>query len=339
MSTQANYAATPRIGRASVGLADTSRVSPVRVENVFTAGANGSRIDNIDIVGMGTTVNAQVRLWKFDGTNYTLWREVSMSATTPSDTVSVATVNLNGNDNSFLSDILPSGYSLRASISATQTGATDARIDNIAASQAVSANVNALINGALAQAASTTSVAAGATQAGAAFYTLTANPVVNTVPALVSLTSTGNISAVNFTITGTNAQGTVISETLSGPNNNTVFTANPFASVTSVFCSAAVGTSTSIGVATAVAMTKPAKLTMASIANLTAINFTIVGINELGATVTETLAGGAAGAVVQSVNTYAYVSRITPNAAVSQVSFGATKMPFGFMITARGGDF
>lgn len=63
----------------------------------------------------------------------------------------------------------------------------------------------------------------------------------------VTLTSTGNISAVNFTITGTDQNGLPISETLAGPNNNTVTTISNFYTVTQVAVSAAVGTNTSVG--------------------------------------------------------------------------------------------
>lgn len=66
----------------------------------------------------------------------------------------------------------------------------------------------------------------------------------------ISLTSAGNISGVNFTITGTNIRGETISETHAGPNANTVFTTAFFYSITSITTDAAVGTNTSIGIGT-----------------------------------------------------------------------------------------
>jgi hypothetical protein len=74
-------------------------------------------------------------------------------------------------------------------------------------------------------------------------------PVSATFPGIsrvISLTSVGNIVAVNFTITGT-LNGAVVSETLSGPNENTVETTQFFDSVTAVSVDAAVGTNTSVG--------------------------------------------------------------------------------------------
>lgn len=64
----------------------------------------------------------------------------------------------------------------------------------------------------------------------------------------ISLTSTGNLSSVNFTITGTDIRGAAISETIAGPNNNTVHTAALFYSVNQVAASAAVGTNVSLGI-------------------------------------------------------------------------------------------
>lgn len=58
----------------------------------------------------------------------------------------------------------------------------------------------------------------------------------------VGLTSAGNLSAVNFTITGTDDQGRVISEVLAGPNANTVSSVLNYKTVTSIAVSAAVGT-------------------------------------------------------------------------------------------------
>lgn len=57
----------------------------------------------------------------------------------------------------------------------------------------------------------------------------------------VGLTSAGNLSAVNFTITGTDQQGRVISEVLAGPNAATVSSVLNYKTVTSIAVSAAVG--------------------------------------------------------------------------------------------------
>lgn len=63
----------------------------------------------------------------------------------------------------------------------------------------------------------------------------------------ITLTSTGNISGVNFTITGLDLRGIAVSEVIAGPNNNTVTTTAQFAQVDSVTANGAVATATSIG--------------------------------------------------------------------------------------------
>ena len=58
----------------------------------------------------------------------------------------------------------------------------------------------------------------------------------------VVLGSAGNLSAIDFTITGTDEQGREISETIAGPSAGDVVTSLDFLTVTQVAVSAAVGT-------------------------------------------------------------------------------------------------
>lgn len=66
----------------------------------------------------------------------------------------------------------------------------------------------------------------------------------------ISITSTGNLSGVNFTIVGEDIRGNAVTETRVGPNNNTVYTTAYFYKVTSVSVDAAVGTAVSLGIGT-----------------------------------------------------------------------------------------
>jgi len=63
----------------------------------------------------------------------------------------------------------------------------------------------------------------------------------------VGLASTANLSGVDFTIVGTDPNGVALSETIAGPNNNTVETTGYFKTVTSVTVSGAVGTNVTVG--------------------------------------------------------------------------------------------
>lgn len=63
----------------------------------------------------------------------------------------------------------------------------------------------------------------------------------------VGIASTGNLSAVNFTVYGTDQNGRSINETIAGPNNNTVSTTLDFYTVTRVAVNGAVGTNVTVG--------------------------------------------------------------------------------------------
>lgn len=66
-------------------------------------------------------------------------------------------------------------------------------------------------------------------------------------PSQITLTSTGNISGVNFTITGTDTRGQTVTEVLAGPNNNTVTSVYTYYTITSITVNGAVATNTSVG--------------------------------------------------------------------------------------------
>ena len=95
--------------------------------------------------------------------------------------------------------------------------------------------------------ASTTHIAAAQTLGGAGNFTL-ANTTVGNLPQTITFTSTGNISGVSMTITGTDLNGDAQTESINGPNNNTVTSTNKFLTVTQVAADGAVGTNTSIGI-------------------------------------------------------------------------------------------
>ena len=123
MATSAQYAATPKIGSATLTTADTSLTAPTTVGTVLTAGASGTRIDYIDIQGVATTVAGLINLFIFDGTNYFLWTQVPVIAVTSSTTAPAFQSTLSSNVNSNIMPlILPTGYSLRATTSVAQTG-------------------------------------------------------------------------------------------------------------------------------------------------------------------------------------------------------------------------
>lgn len=123
MATSAQYAATPKVGSALLTTADTSLTAPTTVGTVLTAGASGTRIDYIDIQAVATTVASNINLFIYDGTTYILWAQVNVIAVTSSTTSPAFQATLSSNGNSNLMPLtLPTGYSLRATTSVTQTG-------------------------------------------------------------------------------------------------------------------------------------------------------------------------------------------------------------------------
>lgn len=116
MSTSAQYAATARAALGQVTVANTARDGTGTLASVFTAGASGSRIDDIYIAATGTTTAGVVRLFLFDGTNNRLWQEILVTAVTPSTTQQVWNYALL---NQAL--ILPNGYILKGSTNNAET--------------------------------------------------------------------------------------------------------------------------------------------------------------------------------------------------------------------------
>jgi hypothetical protein len=53
---------------------------------VFTAGANGSTIENIHVKAVGTTAAGMIRIFLYDGTNLFLIHEIPVTAITQSGT-------------------------------------------------------------------------------------------------------------------------------------------------------------------------------------------------------------------------------------------------------------
>jgi hypothetical protein len=123
MSTSAQYASTPKFGSATLTTADTSLTAPTTVGTIVTAGASGTRIDYIDIQAVATTVASLINLFIYDGTNYILWQQVPVQVVTSSTTVPAFAAVLSSNSNANIMPLtLPTGYSLRAATSVTQTG-------------------------------------------------------------------------------------------------------------------------------------------------------------------------------------------------------------------------
>lgn len=104
---------TPAFGTGVLGTANTNRDGTGTMATVIIGGTFGTRINRITIIATGATTAGMVRLFIYDGVSSTkMWKEISVSAITPSATVLafVYVLSLTGED----ALILPNGFQLRA---------------------------------------------------------------------------------------------------------------------------------------------------------------------------------------------------------------------------------
>src|SRR2546430_1563628 len=87
MASAPIFTGTPRHEMVQISTANTNRDGTGTLGTLLTAGSSGSRIEHIQIMGVGTVTAGVVRIFIDDGTNKRLWREISVTATTPSGTV------------------------------------------------------------------------------------------------------------------------------------------------------------------------------------------------------------------------------------------------------------
>lgn len=108
MSNTANFAATPRSEVVQVSAANTNRDGTGTIVSGFTSGAQGSRLDRIEIKAVATTNAGMVRAFKKDGAGpWELWREYTVSAATP--TATAPSFSVRDNDLLGAAEILKAG--------------------------------------------------------------------------------------------------------------------------------------------------------------------------------------------------------------------------------------
>lgn len=118
MATAPQFAATPLSSGISTGTtaSTTPFGTPSAPVTVYTAPTGGARIDQINVVGLGTTSATQIILYIYNGTTYWPITTVLTTATTTSATVAPFTYTL-----TFDNLMLPATYSIRASLFAADT--------------------------------------------------------------------------------------------------------------------------------------------------------------------------------------------------------------------------
>ena len=87
MAASPAFISTPRIGRCSLSTANTATDGTGTITDLIVGVAAGTRVLSINVQGTATTVAALVNLFLYDGTNYDLFDQFTISATTGSNTV------------------------------------------------------------------------------------------------------------------------------------------------------------------------------------------------------------------------------------------------------------
>jgi hypothetical protein len=86
MATSPAFISTARIGRCSLSTANTATDGTGTITDLITGAAAGTRILSVNVQGTATTVAALVNLFLYDGTNYDLFDQFTISANTGSTT-------------------------------------------------------------------------------------------------------------------------------------------------------------------------------------------------------------------------------------------------------------
>lgn len=119
MATTPAFAATPRAAVGIVSTANTARDGTGTMATIFTAGANGSRIERVKVKAIETTAASLVRLFVHDGSVARLIEEIPVGAVTVSATQGGFEADLSFADPSRVL-VLPAGWSLRAATHTAQ---------------------------------------------------------------------------------------------------------------------------------------------------------------------------------------------------------------------------
>lgn len=85
--TAPQFYGVPAVGSAlAPATLDTSLTAPTNTSDVLTAGTNGTKIEEIIVQGVGTTVAGVLNIFRYDGSTHHLIDQVLITAVTSSTT-------------------------------------------------------------------------------------------------------------------------------------------------------------------------------------------------------------------------------------------------------------
>ncbi len=116
-NTSPLFTLSPVVSVAQISTANTNRNGTGALSVVIVAGTNGTLIEYIRVVAAGTVTNGVVRLYISGGTSVFLWKEIIVTATTPSTTQEV----FNAEFVPTKPLVLPAGHAIEASTHNAET--------------------------------------------------------------------------------------------------------------------------------------------------------------------------------------------------------------------------
>jgi hypothetical protein len=120
MAASPSFISTPRIGRLSLSTANTATDGTGTINDLIVGASAGTRVLSINVQGTATTVAALVNLFLWDGTQWDLFDQVTISAVTGSNTTKAYRLVT-----AYTDLVLPSAsYKLGATISVAPTTGT-----------------------------------------------------------------------------------------------------------------------------------------------------------------------------------------------------------------------
>jgi len=120
MAAAPSFIGTPKTWAGSVSTANTNRDGTGTIATIVTAGASGSKVEEVIIKADGDPADGIVVIYLHDGSTYFVYDEYDMGNPAAGSATVVAY-----RENRYYSDlVLPSGWTLRASITAAPTAGT-----------------------------------------------------------------------------------------------------------------------------------------------------------------------------------------------------------------------
>ena len=86
MAANPAFVSTPRIGRCSLSTANTAPDGTGTITDLIVGASAGTRVLSINVQAAGSTAAALVNIFLWDGTQWDLFDQITISATTGSNT-------------------------------------------------------------------------------------------------------------------------------------------------------------------------------------------------------------------------------------------------------------